>query len=755
MTSSFRMRLTRATLVIGLLGVSACGASGTASTSAPTSFGEEATGEAPLEATALVIYNAQHENLTQAWADEFSKANGVKVQIRNGSDLEMANQLVAEGSASPADVFITENSPGMNIVEQAGLFQNVDADQGEQRAHQTAFLRQWRPRCLRQCVRRRCARLQQEAGDGAEVPQVLDQQGRSGNRRRQRVRISPAGHQDGNEQGAGSAGFPRGADCRSGETEQQHRGRPDDRGRAALNTTQKLHRVPLRPVVRLFRGAPPVFVVIAGAVAIISLMPLGFIGQSLIEAGPGRAKALILRPRVGELLLNTGLLTLGTMALCAVLGTAAAFLVERTTIPGARIWAPLLVAPLAVPAFVTSYGWVSVMPGIDGLGGATLIMSLAYYPLVFLPVAGALRGSDPAWEEQSRSLGLGPIRTFRRVTLPQLRPALSGGSLLVGLHTLAEFGAFQNLRFSTFTTAIYEQYQSTFASTAGNMLAVVLVLCCLALVGGEFLLGRRRVARSGSGSPRPHRRVRLGGRNVRALAFLAALVASALGVPVSSVAYWLRLGGVAVWNSEVRDAASTTVWLAAAAALVTTVLAFPTAFLAVRHRGIVSAVTERVSYVAGAIPSLVVGLALVTITVHYVKPIYQTQVTLLVAYLVLLLPRALVSIRAGLAQSRVELEEASRALGTSRSGTLRRVTLPLASPGIAVAGTLVFLAAGTELTATLMLGPTGLHTLATRFWSLSGSIDYVAAAPYAAVMIVLSIPVTFLLLQQSRRAVGR
>jgi len=134
-------------------------------------------------------------------------------------------------------------------------------------------------------------------------------------------------------------------------------------------------------VVRLFRGAPPVFVVIAGAVAIISLMPLGFIGQSLIEAGPGRAKALILRPRVGELLLNTGLLTLGTMALCAVLGTAAAFLVERTTIPGARIWAPLLVAPLAVPAFVTSYGWVSVVPGIDGLGGATLIMSLAYYPL--------------------------------------------------------------------------------------------------------------------------------------------------------------------------------------------------------------------------------------------------------------------------------------------------------------------------------------------------------------------------------------
>lgn len=508
-------------------------------------------------------------------------------------------------------------------------------------------------------------------------------------------------------------------------------------------------------MVRLFRGAPPFFVALAGAVALLSLVPLLFIVQALVEAGPAKAKALIWRPRVGELLLNTGGLTLLSMLVSAVLGTACAFVVERTTVPGARTWGPLLVAPLAIPAFVTSYGWVSVVPGIDGLWGATLIMSLAYFPLVFLPVAGALRGTDPAWEEQSRALGRGPVRTFLRVTLPQLRPALLGGSLLVGLHTLAEFGAFQNLGFSTFTTAIYEQYQSTFASTAGNMLAVVLVVCCLVLVGAEFGLGRRRVARSGSGSPRPHRRVSLGRWNIAALAGLLAVVGAAIGVPVSSVVHWLGLGGAAVWTSAVWSAALSTLLLAGCAALFTAALAFPAAYLAVRHRGWVSAVTERVSYVAGAVPSLVVGLALVTVTVHYVKPIYQSYVTLFVAYVVLLLPRALVSIRSGLAQSRVELEEASRALGQSRTRTLLRITLPLASPGIAVAATLVFLAAATELTATLMLGPTGLQTLSTRFWSLSGSIDYVAASPYAALMIIVSVPVTFLLLQQSRRAAGR
>ncbi len=75
----------------------------------------------------LVVYNAQHENLTQAWAEAFTAETGIKIEMRNGSDNELANQLVAEGSGSPADVFLTENSPGMNIVEQAGLFAPVDA----------------------------------------------------------------------------------------------------------------------------------------------------------------------------------------------------------------------------------------------------------------------------------------------------------------------------------------------------------------------------------------------------------------------------------------------------------------------------------------------------------------------------------------------------------------------------------------------------------------------------------------------------
>jgi iron(III) transport system substrate-binding protein len=76
----------------------------------------------------LVVYNAQHEALTQAWADGFTKATGVKVTLRNGEDMDLANQILQEGAASPADLFLTENSPAMALLEGAGVFEPLPKD---------------------------------------------------------------------------------------------------------------------------------------------------------------------------------------------------------------------------------------------------------------------------------------------------------------------------------------------------------------------------------------------------------------------------------------------------------------------------------------------------------------------------------------------------------------------------------------------------------------------------------------------------
>jgi iron(III) transport system substrate-binding protein len=87
-----------------------------------------APGSAAEDPDALVVYNAQHESLTKLWAERFTEETGVKVVLRNGRDFELANQIRAEGAASPADVFLTENSPAMSLVEQGGQFATVNAD---------------------------------------------------------------------------------------------------------------------------------------------------------------------------------------------------------------------------------------------------------------------------------------------------------------------------------------------------------------------------------------------------------------------------------------------------------------------------------------------------------------------------------------------------------------------------------------------------------------------------------------------------
>ena len=85
-------------------------------------------GPALAEDAGIIVYNAQHESLAKEWAKGFTKETGIKVTLRNGGDSDFSNQIVAEGAASPADVFLTENSPAMALVEAAGLFAPVDAD---------------------------------------------------------------------------------------------------------------------------------------------------------------------------------------------------------------------------------------------------------------------------------------------------------------------------------------------------------------------------------------------------------------------------------------------------------------------------------------------------------------------------------------------------------------------------------------------------------------------------------------------------
>jgi iron(III) transport system permease protein len=482
------------------------------------------------------------------------------------------------------------------------------------------------------------------------------------------------------------------------------------------------------------------------------LLPLAVTAWNAAGAGAVEAEAILFRPLVGELLENTLLLIACATVCCAAIGLGAAWLVERTDLPGRRVWAVLAVVPLAIPPFITSYAWISLNPALEDFTGALLVVTFSYYPLVYLPVAAALREMDPALEETARALGNSPAQVFLRVVLPQLRPALLGGILLVALDVLVEFGAFALLRFRTFTTAIYSAYRAGFSGAEPALLAVVLLLLCMAcLVAEYFVRGRAKYGRFGKGARRAAARYALGRWRLAAPVGFVALGIITLGVPLGMITYWLTQSGdaattVAAYSfGALAQSAWASVYLGAGGAALTMALALPLGVLAARYDGWIVTLLERAAYLAQSVPGIVVALALVSLTVHSIKPLYQSALLLLIAYAVVFLPLALVSVRSALMQAQAGLEEAGRSLGLSRFAVLLRITLPLAAPGLGAAAALVFIAVITELTATLLLAPIGTQTLATQVWADTSTLAFAAAAPYAAVMAVMSMAASWLL----------
>src|ERR1700683_1340154 len=260
---------------------------------------------------------------------------------------------------------------------------------------------------------------------------------------------------------------------------------------------------------------PMALLAVSVLVAAVLALPLIFLLIEAQGAGISDVASLVFRPLTGTLLWNTVRLTVVVTLACAVIGTAAAWCVERTDLPGRRAWAVLVVVPLAIPDFVVSFGWNSLWTWVQGFRGAVIVMTLAVYPLVYLPVAASLRGADPGQEEVARSLGVGRVRTFARVTLGQARGAILGGCLLVAMVMLAEYGAFEIVGYQTFTTEIFTEFNVSFSIPAASALVLVLVLVGLVVLGGETMArGKGRVVRTGPFTQRVSQPHRLGKANL-------------------------------------------------------------------------------------------------------------------------------------------------------------------------------------------------------------------------------------------------
>lgn len=503
----------------------------------------------------------------------------------------------------------------------------------------------------------------------------------------------------------------------------------------------------------------PVGLLAAGLVAIaIVVSPVAITIYQALSGGLSAARAAIEATSLNTLLGHTVLVAAIAAPSCAVIGVVSAWFVERTSLPGKRVWVLLLVAPLTVPLFVTSYAWATLSTSLQGLAGAVGVIVFSYYPIVFLLVLVSLRNLDPALEETARSLGLSARRVFFRVVLPQLRPALLGGVLLVVLDTLVEFDAFVGLRYQTFAVDVYSQYRLSFsASGAAAISTISIAFCVVLLLAEQRLRGSANYTRVSQGARRAAARYRLGRTAPLVIGGLALLAAVGVGLPVGMLVYWFtqssRVGLAEAGESlhELWSVTLTTVGLGVAAALVAVVLALPIAFLAVRYRGRIVTVIERASYLSFALPDLVAAIALSYGASHFARFLFGSVVLLVLAYGMLFVPFAVVAVRVTLGQLEPVLEDSARSLGAGAAATLWRVTMPLIRPGLLAAGVLVFALVLGDLSTTQVLLPLELRTLGIAFAESSSTVAFAAAAPFAAALIVLAMIAAYVLMSRFGR----
>mgnify|MGYP002640868984 CR=1 FL=1 len=521
------------------------------------------------------------------------------------------------------------------------------------------------------------------------------------------------------------------------------------------------------------RPRPPVVVWLPAVIVAVAVsLPLVYLWIRALDSG-WDIVPLLLRQRTAEILLRSFLLVTFVTAASVLIAVPLAWITVRTDLPLRRLWSLLTVLPLVIPSYVGAFlvvatlgprgtmqgvleRWfgISSIPDIHGLDGAAFTITVLSFPYVLLSVRAALWGLDPSLEEAARGLGQGRWQTFWRVTLPQLRPAIGVGALLVALYTLSDFGAVSLLRYETFTWAIYLQYDSAFDRSLAAGLSLVLVGVAATLLYMEaWARGRSRYYRSSVGSARPSSVVSLGGWRWPALAFVAGVVLVSLVLPTSVLVYWAARAVTAEGSLNVGwSAAANSIYSSSLAAGVAAVAALPVVVLTVRHPGRISGLIERLSYIGFALPGIAVALALVFFGVRYATFLYQSLALLVFAYLVLFFPQAMGAVRAAFLQVSPRMEEAARSLGQGPVGVLKSVTVPLVWPGLLAGAALVFLTAMKELPATLLLSPIGFKTLSTSIWtSVEAGFYTRAAVPTLLLILISSVPTAFFFLREPRR----
>ena len=551
--------------------------------------------------------------------------------------------------------------------------------------------------------------------------------------------------------------------------------------------------------IRIFPVAAWLLVAAVGALV---LYPLARMLYGLLfggsEFGTGGITAAYHDPALVSSLENTALLiaTAGTGAL--VIGTALAWVNERTDARIGWLTDILPVVPLFMPPIAQAIGWVFLLAPTGGLlngmwrsvlgssqaygsgpldiyslGGVIFVTTIYLVPFAYLTVSAALQNVDPALEEASRVSGAGTLRTLRLVTVPSIRGALATAAVLIVFMTIALFSVPIIIglepHIDTLSTLIFRVIYQTAPPRLGEAVALsvfMFVTVQLAIVA-EFLIQRRRRHSTISGRSNLGMRLNLGVwkwpvRVAMIFYLLIATVAPVLGLAFvslqrfwSSIIAWDKLSflnytQLFTVQSSLREGLQNSLLLGVVTATALMVIAAVLTFFIHTSNPVAARIVNGVSGLPASLPHVVIGIAFLVTLGSYIG---GTLLILFLAYVVVLLPQATRSAGAAFSQVGRDLWDASSLCGASQLRTFVRILMPLMLAGLIAGWVIVFVQSFSEITASVYLSQTPnpvVGPVILDVWANSGTFPQLAALTVIVTLIQATVVIGVLVLQRRR-----
>ena len=490
-------------------------------------------------------------------------------------------------------------------------------------------------------------------------------------------------------------------------------------------------------------------------------------------------------------LANSLVLMAGVGFVSLFLGTSLAYLVTNIKFPGAKVIKYALFLPLTMPSFIAAYAWVELLeyagplqtslratmgwtsardywfPDIRSRFGAILVLSFALYPYVYLLARSAFRELPLSGHDVARSLGLGHVRQFWRISLPQARPAIVAGTAIVMMETLNDFGTVDFFAVQTLTTGIFSLWLESYNTGGAAQLALFAVVIVAALLFLERL-GRRNARFNKSGRQLARVKPQRVSNLMSSLALLFCLVPIFIGfiIPLF-VLVRPTLNDINLWTDiELWSAAGHSLLLGFVSATLVVFLSMIMVLGLKDNKTLLGKYIPTVSTLGYAFPGAVLGLGilipLATLDNWAADKIYfmtavdpgllltGTAAALVIAYCVRFFAIGVGASEAGLAAITPSIPHVAQSLGSGRSSLVWRIYQPLMRGSLASAMVLVFVDTVKELPATLLLRPFNFETLSTHTYGQATLENFNATAPPALLMIGLSFGAIIVLAKANR-----